>query len=48
MIEVKKEGVILQKDGLEFEDESVLNPAVIKEGNDIHVFYRAVHIRNYS
>ncbi|MDB5015790.1 MAG: Beta,4-mannooligosaccharide phosphorylase [Mucilaginibacter sp.] len=48
MIEVKKEGVILRKEGLEFENESVLNPAVIREGNNIHVFYRAVHIRNYS
>jgi predicted GH43/DUF377 family glycosyl hydrolase len=48
MIDVKKEGIVLRKTGLEFEDESVLNPAVIKEGDTIHVFYRAVHIRNQS
>ena len=48
MIEVKKEGVILQKEGLTFENESVLNPAVIRVGDIIHLFYRAVHIRNYS
>ncbi len=48
MIEVKKEGIVLSKSGLEFENESVLNPAVITEGSDIHFFYRAVHYHNYS
>src|SRR5665213_2185546 len=48
MIDVQKEGVVLRKTGLSFEDESVLNPAVIREGDVIHLFYRAVHIRNYS
>ncbi len=48
MIEVKKEGIILQKTALEFENEGVLNPAVIKEGNLIHMFYRAVHKGNFS
>jgi len=48
MVDVKKEGVVLRKRNLEFEDESVLNPAVIKEGGIIHFFYRAVHVRNYS
>ncbi|HWZ13586.1 MAG TPA: hypothetical protein VNW95_00005 [Mucilaginibacter sp.] len=48
MIEVKKEGVILNKSGLDFENESVLNPAAIREGDSIHFFYRAVHFRNYS
>ena len=48
MIEVKKEGVILKKTDLDFEDESVLNPAVITEGEDTHLFYRAVHTGNYS
>ena len=48
MIQVKKEGVILRKTELLFEDESVLNPAVIKEGELIHLFYRAVHTKNYS
>jgi predicted GH43/DUF377 family glycosyl hydrolase len=48
MIQVKKEGILLEKTTLEFEDEGVLNPAVIKEGNFIHVFYRAVSTGNYS
>jgi predicted GH43/DUF377 family glycosyl hydrolase len=48
MIKVKKDGIVLQKTGLPFEDESVLNPAAIKEGDDIHLFYRAVHTKNYS
>jgi predicted GH43/DUF377 family glycosyl hydrolase len=48
MIKVKKEGIILEKIGLEFENESVLNPAVIQDGKTIHLFYRAVHIKNYS
>ncbi len=48
MIEVKKEGVILRKTGLEFENESVLNPAVIKADGLIHIFYRAVREKNNS
>jgi predicted GH43/DUF377 family glycosyl hydrolase len=48
MIEVKKEGVILNKTKLDFENESVLNPAAIRDGDNIHFFYRAVHFRNYS
>ncbi len=48
MIEVKKHGVILQKTTLSFENEGVLNPAVIREGNSVHLFYRAVSKGNYS
>lgn len=48
MIEVKKEGVILRNTNLEFENDGVLNPAVIKEGNIIHLFYRAVRKGNFS
>ena len=48
MIQVKKEGIILQKLNLDFENESVLNPAVMQEGNILHLFYRAVHFKNYS
>ncbi len=48
MISVKKEGVILRTSIFEFEDEGVLNPATIREGNDIHLFYRAVRKGNYS
>ena len=42
MIPIKKEGILLKKTDLDFENESVLNPAVIREGNNVHLFYRAV------
>ena len=48
MIEVKKEGILLEKTQLEFENEGVLNPAVIREGDTVHLFYRAVKQGNYS
>lgn len=48
MIEVKKEGILLKKTTLGFENEGVLNPAVITQGNCIHLFYRAVSKGNYS
>ncbi len=48
MIEVKKEGILLEKTQLEFENGGVLNPAVIRVGDSVHVFYRAVQIGNYS
>ena len=48
MIAVNKEGVILEKTELVFENEGVLNPAAIREGNFVHVFYRAVSIGNHS
>ena len=48
MIEVKKEGILLEKTQLEFENEGVLNPAVIRVDDSVHVFYRAVQKGNYS
>ncbi len=48
MIKVKKEGVILSKTDLKFENAGVLNPAVIREGDSVHVFYRAVQQGNFS
>ena len=48
MIEVKKEGVLLKKTSLGFENEGVLNPAAISSNNSIHIFYRAVSKGNYS
>ena len=48
MIKVKKEGVILSKTELEFENEGVLNPAIIREGDSVHIFYRAVQLWNHS
>ena len=48
MVEVKKEGIILQTSSLDFENESVLNPAVWQDGNKVHLFYRAIHDKNQS
>ncbi|HEY0245632.1 MAG TPA: hypothetical protein VGC01_08725 [Mucilaginibacter sp.] len=48
MVSVKKEGVLLRQSDHEFENEGVLNPAVIRDGDDIHLFYRAVRQGNYS
>ena len=48
MIEVKKTGVLLAPTGLEFENEGVLNPAILREGDFVHMFYRAVRKGNYS
>jgi len=48
MVEVKREGIVLQKTNLGFENEGVLNPAIFQDGNTIHLFYRAVKFRNNS
>ena len=48
MISIKKEGILLNKTELGFENEGVLNPAVISDGEVIHLFYRAVAKGNYS
>ena len=48
MINVKKEGVFLSRTDLEFENEGVLNPAVIRVGDSVHMFYRAVQKGNLS
>lgn len=48
MIAVKKEGILLNKTTLPFENEGVLNPAAIRVGEDVHLFYRAVSTGNHS
>jgi predicted GH43/DUF377 family glycosyl hydrolase len=48
MIAVKKEGIILYKTQLEFENGGVLNPAVMRKGDSVHLFYRAVRKGNHS
>lgn len=48
MLAVKKEGILLGKTALGFENEGVLNPAAIREGDYVHLFYRAVSKGNYS
>lgn len=42
MLDIKNEGIILGKTGLSFESRGVLNPACIKVGDIIHMFYRAI------
>lgn len=42
MTEVKKEGTLLWNTDLEFENGGVLNQVVIREGDGVHMFYRAV------
>ncbi|QES90915.1 pesticidal protein Cry7Aa [Rhizosphaericola mali] len=42
MIKVTKHGILLKKIILDFESKGVLNPAVIEDGNIVHLFYRAV------
>jgi beta-1,2-mannobiose phosphorylase / 1,2-beta-oligomannan phosphorylase len=45
---VKKEGIILEKREFDFENAGVLNPAIIKEGDCVHIYYRAVSKGNFS
>ncbi len=47
-MKVTKHGVILRKTDFGFENEGVLNPAVIREGEKVHIFYRAAAKGNYS
>lgn len=48
MINLTKHGVILRRTEYVFENEGVLNPGVIREGDRVHMFYRAVRQGNYS
>lgn len=48
MIEVLKEGILLEKTIHDFENDGVLNPAVIRIEDDVHIFYRAVRKGNRS
>lgn len=45
---VKKHGVILEPTDNSFENEGVFNPAAIREGDNVHLFYRAVRTGNFS
>ena len=42
MLRIKREGILLERTDLEFENEGVFNPAVYQEGDIIYLFYRAV------
>jgi predicted GH43/DUF377 family glycosyl hydrolase len=47
-LEVKRHGVILEKTEYGFENDGVFNPACLHEGDNVHIFYRAVRHGNYS
>ncbi len=42
MPHVERLGVVLEKSSREYENRAVLNPATYQEGEDVHMFYRAV------
>lgn len=48
MLTIKKEGVLLNKTAFAFENDSVLNPGIMQEGDTLHMLYRAVKSGNYS
>lgn len=48
MIRIKKHGILLEPTSLEFENEGVLNPAAVKQGDKILLYYRAVKKGNFS
>ncbi len=47
-VSVKKEGILLQGTHHEFESHGVLNPACLQEGDNVHMYYRAVRPPNHS
>jgi len=48
MLNIKNEGIILEKTDLNFESKGVFNPACIKTGNTTHMFYRAMSMDDIS
>ena len=48
MVKIKKEGILIESTELEFENQAVLNPSVVQNGEILHIFYRAVQQGNYS
>lgn len=48
MLTVKREGIVLEPTNLGFEDKAVFNPACIRVGNHVHMFYRALNKKNRS
>jgi predicted GH43/DUF377 family glycosyl hydrolase len=48
MLEIKDEGIILEKTNLGFENKAVCNPACIQVDDITHMFYRAINQNNIS
>ena len=47
-VQITRHGVVLEKTELGFENEGVFNPACIRVGDQVRMFYRAVRMGNYS
>ncbi len=43
MVKIKKHGIILKPTSREFEAQSVFNPAVLQQGDQVHIIYRALN-----
>jgi predicted GH43/DUF377 family glycosyl hydrolase len=48
MVSIQREGILIAPTSNTFEESGVLNPAVIRDGEYIHLLYRAVQRGNYS
>ncbi len=48
MVRVRKERILLEATENEFENQAVLNPTMVQQGDTLHMFYRAVKEGNYS
>ena len=48
MLKIKRHGIILRPTKLEFEDKGVFNPACIRKGRNVYMFYRAWNKENRS
>lgn len=48
MIQIKDEGIILEKTNLDFENQAVFNPTCIEVDGITHMFYRAVRHGSFS
>ncbi len=48
MINIEKYGIFLSPTEREFENNGVFNPGIYQDGNNVHIFYRAVQDGNFS
>jgi predicted GH43/DUF377 family glycosyl hydrolase len=48
MVTIRRESVLLEATENEFENQAVLNPTIVQQGDTLHMFYRAVKEGNYS
>ena len=48
MVNIEKYEILLSPTEREFENNGVFNPGIYQEGNNVHIFYRAVQHGNYS